>query len=52
MQKHEQGFITEDAFLGFMLVLVAIGVFIGWLFFVGMPWVWGVLKPVIHAVTA
>ena len=34
------------------IMLVILGIAIGGLFFVGLPWMWTFVKPFIHSVTA
>lgn len=38
-------------FYSLVLALVSVGVFVGWVLFVGLPWLWVALKPLLHAVT-
>ncbi len=52
MMKYQKGFINERDFNWFMVLLVVFGIFIGALLFVGLPALWSVLKPFIHAWTA
>jgi hypothetical protein len=50
--KHDQkGFIDADAVTTTFVVLVIFGVVVGWGLAVGIPWLWGVIKPFIHAAT-
>ena len=50
--KHDQkGFIDADAVATMFVVLILFGVVVGWGLAVGVPWLWGVIKPFIHAAT-
>lgn len=42
----------SDFFWGFVVPLVAMGFAAALLLVFGVPWLWGVLKPLLHAVTA
>lgn len=50
--NRQRGFISERDFIWFMAVMVLFGVLIGAALFVGIPWLWGILRPFIHAWTA
>jgi hypothetical protein len=41
-----------DAFRGVVPALIGVGVAIGFVLFVVVPWLWGLLRPLIHAATA
>ena len=50
--KHDQkGFIDADAVATMFVVLILFGVVVGWGLAVGVLWLWGVIKPLIHAAT-
>ncbi|MDP1681075.1 MAG: hypothetical protein Q8L39_04795 [Burkholderiales bacterium] len=51
MKNRERGFIDRDAFMGMFIGLIVIGIAIGGLLFLGVPWLWHLLKPWIHTVT-
>jgi len=40
----------DKAFTDTLIVFLIIGVAIGFILFVGLPWLWGLLKPFIHMV--
>jgi len=44
--------MTDRDWLGYCCVLVLFGVLIGGILFVGVPWLWGFAKPLLHAATA
>lgn len=44
----QKGFIDLDYVFG---VLIVIGIFIGFVLFIGVPWLWDLLKPWIHSIT-
>lgn len=44
--------MSDRDFFWFMVVLVLFGIAIGAALFVGLPWLWGLLKPLLHAWTA
>ncbi len=46
--KKQRGFIDLD---GAIAALVVVGIFIGFVLFVGVPLLWGFLKPWIHSIT-
>lgn len=37
---------------GVITIVFVIGIVIGFILFVGLPWLWSILKPFIHMVTA
>ena len=45
-------FITDKDFAYFVGILITIGVVIGIVLFIGIPWAWIYIKPWIHAITA
>lgn len=49
--KHSRGYINID-FTGLLIFFVVIGVIIGMVVSVVAPWLWGFIKPLIHALTA
>lgn len=50
--KRQRGFISHSDFVFFMVVLVVIGILIGGALFLGVPWLWGILRPFVHGWTA
>lgn len=44
-------FLSDSDFFRFIAVCVGIGVALGAALFIGLPWLWGVLKPLLHLVT-
>lgn len=52
MRHKQSGFIGDDAILAMLVFLVVIGIVIGVALSIGVPWLWGFLKPWIHALTA
>ena len=51
MKRKQQGYINSDAFGAFMGALIVIGIAIGGVLFVVLPWLWHLIKPWIHSVT-
>lgn len=45
-------YFGEDAWRGMIIFFVSIGVALGFVLFVIIPWLWGIAKPFIHSVTA
>lgn len=43
--------MSDSDFAGLLAILVSLGVAIGWVLFVGVPWLWLIVKPLIHAIT-
>ncbi|MCB1909977.1 MAG: hypothetical protein KDH15_21660 [Rhodocyclaceae bacterium] len=41
----------EGAFRAMAIAILAVGIAIGAALFVGLPWLWSLLKPWLHAVT-
>lgn len=50
--NRQRGFISNRDFQFFMFMLVLVGMFVGAVLFLGIPWLWGILRPFIHAWTA
>lgn len=50
--KYQKGFISEHDFVQFVITLFFIGVIFGAVLFLGIPALWELLKPLIHAATA
>ena len=50
--KYQKGFINERDFFTFTIALVLLGVVLGAVLFLGVPALWGFIKPLIHAATA
>lgn len=50
MNKYQRGYLP-DFFGGLLIVLAVVCVAVGALLAVGVPWLWSVVKPFIHAVT-
>lgn len=50
--KYQKGFISERDFFTFIIALVLLGVVLGAVLFLGVPALWGFIKPLIHAATA
>lgn len=49
--KYQKGFISDRDFVQFMVVIVLLGFGIGALLFLGIPALWELVKPLIHAAT-
>lgn len=49
MMKNEKGYIDLG---GAFLFLFIVGIIVGLFLTIGIPWLWSILKPLIHAVTA
>ena len=41
-----------EAIINGFIVLFILGILIGLFLGLGLPWVWGLIKPIIHSVTA
>lgn len=48
--KYQRGYLPD--LTGFFAALVVLGVIVGAVLAVGLPWLWSVIKPFIHALTA
>ena len=46
--QNQEGFVNLD---GLLSALVGLGVVFGLILAFGVPWVWGLVKPFIHALT-
>lgn len=44
-------YANDSDWWAFIAILIAIGIAIGWVLFVGFPMAWEVLKPFIHGIT-
>lgn len=51
MKNLQHGYINID-FSAVFLVLIAIGAVIGVVISYVAPWLWGLVKPLLHAITA
>jgi len=54
-QQSERGeimFNFDEAIKNALTIFLIIGIGIGFILFVGLPWLWALLKPFIHMVTA
>lgn len=47
----QYGFINMD-FTEFFVQLIVVGIGIGVILCQGVPWLWSIIKPIIHALTA
>lgn len=45
--KKQKGY-AEGTFTGLVIVCIILGIVIAY----GVPWLWGLIKPIIHALTA
>lgn len=52
MRRKQSGFIGDDDIAVMLGFLVVIGIVIGVALSIGVPWLWGLLKPWMHALTA
>lgn len=43
--------IHDSDWWSLLAILVSLGVALGWVLFVGVPMVWQMVKPLIHAIT-
>lgn len=50
--KKQTGFIDSDAITTFIVILVVLGVAGGIAVSFGLPWLWNLIKPFLHQVTA
>lgn len=41
-----------NMFEGLVTALIVVGIVIGFVLFIGVPWLWQIVKPLIHALTA
>ncbi|MGL4404742.1 MAG: hypothetical protein ACRCT6_03220 [Notoacmeibacter sp.] len=48
----QKGFISGGDVKAMFFMLIMFGVFIGFVLFVGIPWLWQYIKPFVHAMTA
>lgn len=44
--------VSESDWRFFIASLVAFGVVVGGLLAIGIPWLWGIIKPWLHTITA
>lgn len=51
MSKHQHGYFDFD-FTGFFVGLLLVGIVIGFVINPALSWLWSVLKPLIHQLTA
>jgi hypothetical protein len=48
--KNQKGY-ADGAFAGVVWAMIILGVLIGFVLFVGVPWLWNFIKPFIHSIT-
>ena len=51
MMKKQAGYYNLD-FTGFFIALIVLGIIIGLILGVAVPWLWELVKPWIHSITA
>lgn len=49
--SEQRGFIGPDDFFWFLVMLVAVGFVAGLVVAFGVPWIWSIMKPWLHAIT-
>lgn len=49
--KKQLGFISPGDMQAFFITLIVIGILIGTLLAIGIPWIWNLIKPWIHTIT-
>jgi hypothetical protein len=50
--KNQSGFISESDFWTFTAIMIVLGFALGGVVFIGLPKLWELLKPLIHAWSA